>query len=90
MPVDDLVDYASYEYPNLIVLTASTDLAAYEMRRLKEKLDQIDPAPQLAYAGSAFDKSEKVREMVPGHYIGKSFDEGLETIKELLKEKELA
>jgi methanogenic corrinoid protein MtbC1 len=90
LPVDDLVDYASYEFPDLIVLSASTDLAAFEMRRMKEKLEQINPTPALAYAGSAFDNSQKVRDMVPGIYIGKSFEEGLETIKEILKVKELA
>jgi hypothetical protein len=74
----------------MIVLSASTELAAFEMRRLKEKLDQLDPAPQVAYGGSAFDNNPKVIEMVPGHYIGRTFEEGLETIKELLKEKELA
>ena len=90
LPVDDLVDYASYEFPDMIVLSASTELAAFEMRRLQEKLNEIDPAPQVAYAGSAFDNNPKVVEMVPGHYIGRTFEEGLEKIKELLKEKELA
>lgn len=90
LPIEDLVDYASYEFPNLIVLTASTDLAAYEMRRLKEKLDTINPAPRLAYAGSAFDGNQRVQDMVPGHYIGRTFEEGLLSIKELIKEKELA
>ncbi len=90
LPIDDLVDYASYEFPDMIVLSASTELAAFEMRRLKEKLDQIDPAPQVAYGGSAFDNNPKVIEMVPGNYIGRTFEEGLETIKELLKVKELA
>jgi methanogenic corrinoid protein MtbC1 len=90
LPIDDLVDYASYEFPDMIVLSASTELAAFEMRRLKEKMDQIDPAPQVAYGGSAFDNNPKVIEMVPGNYIGRTFEEGLETIKELLKVKELA
>ncbi len=90
LPIEDLVDYASYEFPDLIVLTASTELSAFEMRRLKEKLDQIDPAPLLAYAGGAFDNNPKVREMVPGYYLGASFDSGLEAIRELMKFKETA
>lgn len=90
LPIEDLVDYASYEFPDLIVMTASTELSAFEMRRLKEKLDQIDPAPLLAYAGGAFDDNPKVREMVPGIYLGSSFDEGLEAIRTLMKSKEVA
>ncbi len=89
LPIDDLVDYASYEFPELIVLTASSELAAFEMRRLKEKLAEIDPTPVLAYSGSAFDDNQHVQDMVPGHYIGKTFEEGLTSIKDLLKEKEL-
>lgn len=90
LPIEDLVDYASYEFPDLIVMTASTDLSAFEMRRLKEKLDKINPAPLLAYAGGAFDDNPKVRDMVPGIYLGSSFDEGLEAIRTLMKSKETA
>ncbi len=90
LPIEDLVDYASYEFPDLIVMTASTELSAFEMRRLKEKLDQIKPTPILAYAGGAFDDNPKIREMVPGIYLGSNFDTGLEAIRELMKSKEIA
>lgn len=90
LPIDDLVDYASYEFPNMIIMTASTELSAFEMRRLKEKLDKIDPAPVLVYAGSAFDNNPKVQSMVPGTYLGKTFESGLDLVKELLQEKETA
>jgi methanogenic corrinoid protein MtbC1 len=88
LPIDDLVDYASYEFPDMIIMTASTELAAFEMRRLKEKLDQLDPAPQLAYAGSVFDHDMKVRDMVPGLYLGDNFEQGIELVREVLKVKE--
>lgn len=90
LPIDDLVDYASYEFPDMIVLTASTELSAFEMRRLKEKLDQLNPAPVLAYAGSAFDRNPKVQAMVPGLYLGESFDDAINMISELMEEKETA
>ena len=38
LPIEDLVDYASYEFPDMIVLTASTELSAFEMRRFKRKI----------------------------------------------------
>ncbi|OJX38138.1 MAG: hypothetical protein BGO78_08915 [Chloroflexi bacterium 44-23] len=90
LPIEDLVDYASYEFPDLIVMTASTALSAFEMRRLKEKLDQIKPAPLLAYAGGAFDSDPKIREIVPGIYLGDNFDSGLAAIRDLMKFKEPA
>lgn len=90
LPIDDLVDYAGYEFPDLIIMTASTELAAFEMRRLKEKLDALNPTPQLAYAGGAFDKNPKVQAMVPGVYLGNNFKDGIEAIADLLKVKELA
>jgi methanogenic corrinoid protein MtbC1 len=89
LPIEDLVDYASYEFPSMIVMTASTELSAFEMRRLKEKLDQLTPTPLLAYAGSAFDHNPKVQSMVPGLYLGENFEDAIETISELLQEKEL-
>ncbi len=90
LPIDDLVDYASYEFPDLIIMTASTELAAFEMRRLKEKLDALDPSPLLAYAGGAFDNNPKVRDMVPGIYLGENFRNGIESIGDMLKVKETA
>jgi len=84
------VDYASYEFPDLIIMTASTELAAFEMRRLKEKLDALDPSPLLAYAGGAFDNNPKVRDMVPGIYLGENFRNGIESIGDMLKVKETA
>ncbi len=88
LPIDDLVDYASYEFPDMIIMTASTELAAFEMRRLKEKLDQLDPSPLLAYAGSVFDNDMKVRNMVPGLYLGDNFEHGIELVREVLKVQE--
>lgn len=90
LPIEDLVDYASYEFPDMIVLTASTELSAFEMRRLKEKLDVIAPPPLLAYAGTAFDNNPKVQQTVPGIYLGENFDEALEKIHDLVKLKEAA
>jgi hypothetical protein len=71
-------------------LTASTELSAFEMRRLKEKLDVISPTPLLAYAGTAFDNNPKVQQTVPGIYLGENFDEALEKIHDLVKLKEAA
>ena len=36
VPLDDLVDYASYEYPDLIILTAMMESAALELRTMSE------------------------------------------------------
>ena len=90
LPIDDLVDYAGYEFPDLIIMTASTELAAFEMRKLKNKLDALDSSPMLAYAGGAFDNNPKVRDMVPGIYLGENFNNGIEMIGNILKVKEIA
>lgn len=84
IPVDDLVDYASYEHPAMIVLAATTPPAALEMKRMQEKLRRIRPMPVFGYGGRAFDANPRLREQVPGLYLGETLEKSLLNIRETL------
>ncbi len=84
VPVDDLVDYASYEHPAMIALSASTAPAAMELKHLQEKLSKLHPTPIFAYGGRAFDESTQLREQIPGNYLGTTLEQAVKNIKDLL------
>jgi MerR family transcriptional regulator, light-induced transcriptional regulator len=88
IPLEDLLDYASYEHPDLIILTASLEPAAMEMMRFQEKLAKLRPVPQFAYAGRAFDTRPDLRKKVPGAYLGSDMAQAVINIRAMLsKEK---
>ncbi len=87
IPIDDLVDYASYEHPALIVLSASSALAALEMKTAQAKLSKIRPAPVFAFGGRAFDLDPKLAAQIPGNYLGNSLEKALARVNELLADR---
>ncbi len=87
IPLDDLVYHARYEKPDMIVLTATTRIAALELKRMQEKLDQLRKVPFFGYGGFAFNMEPELINLVPGIFLGKSMDAALIKIKSLLDEK---
>jgi methanogenic corrinoid protein MtbC1 len=85
IPIDDLADYASYEHPGLVILSATGETSAREMRRMQELLQQARPAPIFGYAGRAFDLVPNLRDEIPGIYLGNTLGMALNTIQNLLK-----
>lgn len=85
IPVEDLADYASYENPAMIVLAASSDSSAREMRRFQDMLKKIHPTPIFGYGGRAFDYNPRLLDEIPGSYLGKTLIEALSSIKTELK-----
>lgn len=81
IPIEDLADYASYENPSMIVLAASSDSSAREMRRFQEMLKKIRPTPVFGYGGRAFDYNPRLREEIPGIYLGETLRQALSSIK---------
>ena len=54
IPLEDLVDYASYEHPNMIILSASAEEPALEMASLQAKLSKLRAVPIFGYGGRIF------------------------------------
>lgn len=84
IPLEDLVDYASYEHPGMIILSATTLPAAFELKQLQEKLRKVRPQPVFGYGGRAFDLNPRLSAQVPGMYLGNNFATAMQNIKDTL------
>jgi MerR family transcriptional regulator, light-induced transcriptional regulator len=88
IPIEDLADYASYENPGMIILSASSDYSAREMRSMQDLLKNQRPMPLFGYGGRAFDLKPELRQEIPGIYLGSTLELALGNIKELLKNRQ--
>ena len=84
IPIDDLVDYATYEHPAMIVLSSTSVPAALEMKQMQEKLRKVRPMPLFGYGGRAFDLNPELASQIPGNYLGDSLEKAFLSIKDLL------
>ncbi len=86
IPVDDLVEYASGEKPDMIILTATSKETALEIKNVEELLKGIKPTPIFGYGGRIFwverTITAKNRRDIPGGYIVRW---SIETAKMMLK-----
>lgn len=85
LPIEDLADYASYEHPAMVILSATSASSAREMRRMQELLNKARPSPVFAYGGLAFDMRPDLRNEIPGVYLGPTLEIAMKSIKGLLK-----
>ncbi len=85
IPLDDLLDYATYEHPDMIILTATMVEAAREINNFHHKLKSIHPTPLFGYGGAAFHSQPELRHQISGIYLGDSLEQGVITVSELLR-----
>lgn len=85
VPLEDLADYARHEKPAMVILSATTDSAALELRPMQNLLSRLRPAPIFAYGGRAFNFNQNLIHQVRGVFLGKTMDEALGNIDRLLK-----
>jgi hypothetical protein len=78
------VDYAEEQKAFLVILTASLDTNAMELKKLQEKLNGLPKPPIFAYAGQAFVLFPNLRQTIPGVFLGSTLTEGMEKVGELL------
>jgi DNA-binding transcriptional MerR regulator len=84
IPLDDLLDYAKYEKPRMIILAAFLDGAAMELKSFQARTAKLRPTPLFGYGGLAFVLQPELIQKVPGIYLGNTLDESLENVKKLL------
>jgi len=85
VPVEDLVDYARFEHPALIILSATTEKAALELVHVQEKLSKLHPVPQFGFGGGAFVVKPELRQLILGQYLGDTLNEACQTVARLVK-----
>lgn len=83
-PMEDLVEYAGEQNAALVILTATLETNALELKKTQEKLNHLPKPPIFAYAGQAFSLFPALLTAVPGVYLGKSLEAGLIKVEELL------
>ncbi len=90
IPLDDLVEYASYEHPDMVVLTASMESTAEELIRINGKLARLRPAPKFGFGGRVFVEKPELRKQLPGIYLGDTLEQGVNAIQSLFSKERLA
>jgi MerR family transcriptional regulator, light-induced transcriptional regulator len=86
VPIDDLVEYARFEHPQLIILTSTLRDSVSELFKLDEKLKKLESKPLFGYGGAAFNIYPDNQGKVAGNFLGESLDMAVQNIIELLKD----
>lgn len=84
LPLEDLVEYARHEKPAMIILAATTEMAALGLRPMQGMLSRLRQQPIFAYGGRAFNLHADLREKVPGVFLGEAMDIAVESVNRLL------
>jgi MerR family transcriptional regulator, light-induced transcriptional regulator len=84
IPIDDLVEYVSYEHPQMIVLTSTMRDSVSELAGLDEKLNRLDSKPHFGYGGAAFNLNPGLQGKLAGTFLGESLDAAVANITGLL------
>ncbi len=90
IPLDDLVDYAGYEHPNMIILAASMESSARELAKINGKLVNLRPAPLFGFGGQAFIDHPELKNGFQGIYLGDTLEQGLAAVQGLLLKNRIA
>lgn len=84
IPLKDLLDYADFEHPAMILLSAGSKETALQLKQFQSRLEQQRPAPQFGFGGRAFITSPELREQIPGHYMGDTITDAVAHVRLLL------
>ncbi len=84
LPLEDLVDYARYEHPAMVIMAATSQESAEAIDHLQDKLSKLKPAPILGFGGSAFNQQPELIQKIKGTFLGLSLDSAVSTVKDLL------
>ena len=84
VPVDDLVDYADQEKPAMIILSATSEEAAREMKEVQSLLQNVRPRPIFGFGGRIFWMEPGIQSQINGNYLGDTFVEAIQSVRKLL------
>ncbi len=83
--IEDLIDYARYEHPALVCLSATTETTALELMFMQDKLSKIRPTPIFGFGGRVFNHHPDMRAKVTGVFLGENLLEAVKNIHQILK-----
>jgi MerR family transcriptional regulator, light-induced transcriptional regulator len=85
LPIDDLVDFVTYEKPDMVILAATTETTALEMRSFNEKLSGITPTPLFGFGGQIFNTKPGLRNKIQGTFLGETIDDSIKIVGGLIR-----
>ncbi len=85
LPLDDVVDYAGFEKPDMVIFAATMPESAVNLTPMQEKLQALRPSPRFGYGGRAFDLSEALRSRVQGSYLGAFLGEAVASVEAMFR-----
>lgn len=87
IPLDDLADYAKTEKPKMIILSATTETAALELRSMQALISRLRPAPIFAFGGRAFNLRSELSSQIEGVFLGETLASAVENTAQLLSQR---
>jgi MerR family transcriptional regulator, light-induced transcriptional regulator len=84
LPLADLAEYARYQHPRLICLSVTLQSHAGRLLSFQDELNAMQPAPLFGFGGQAFNTQPALREQVPGHFLGESLGDAVQSVHGLL------
>lgn len=79
VPVEDFGSTVDGLKPQLVIISAQLLHTAAAIKDLAQSTNAL-----LAYGGSIFNLKPKIREYIPGVFLGESIEEGVETVRRIL------
>ncbi len=83
IPLEDLIEYARLENPDMIVLTATLPEPAEKLARMQGLLSRLSNVPVFGFGGQAFDDQPALRARTGGEFLGETISAALVRVREL-------
>jgi len=84
LPIEDLVDYAEYDRPDMIILSATMPESAGELAKMQKALNRLRKPPLFGYGGRAFNYQPELRASMGGVFLGKTLNEAVASVSTML------
>jgi len=88
LPIDDFVAEVKEQRPDMVLFSATTLDAVYDLQMLTKELSRLNlPRLLIGYGGRIFNERPELREEITGIFLGASTQNAVEIIDELLQNK---
>lgn len=84
VPFPDLAEFVEQIQPPLVVLTAMREETAQTLAEWPQWIRQTLGRPKVTFGGRAFVVGPELQQIVPGHYLGDTIQEGMVRLESLL------
>ncbi|MEA4907271.1 MAG: MerR family transcriptional regulator [Anaerolineaceae bacterium] len=87
VPLEDLADYAGFERPAMIILSAVMQESAHALRRFDALLSTLHTRPVFGFGGQSFVNEPSLQRDIPGIYLGNTIYEAVANVQQQLQSR---